>query len=230
MKNFYNQSSVWKEKKWYCYGTSMTDNHGTGTYSKYLAALSGMEEHNFGKGGSGIVPALHGEDNIKSRIMCLDDGKAEADLITVEIIPNDMACKLGEATDMGDDTFLGNLNQIISYLLTNTEAMVVILIATRGRYAHDNADEKYPPESDFALQRYEWEKAVEDVCRRQGVPCFNGGAESGLGYYRLAKDNRYIRDQIHQTEEGGMVLGAYFWSKLQTLLPLSMKWEGEDHE
>ena len=37
--------------------------------------------------------------------MRLDDGKAEADLITVEVIPNDMKGELGEITDLSDETF-----------------------------------------------------------------------------------------------------------------------------
>ena len=72
----------WKGKKWYCYGTSLTDSSGAGKFSRYLAEYAGLEEHNFGKGGSGIVAAQHDkEDNVKTRIMRLDDGKAEADLI-----------------------------------------------------------------------------------------------------------------------------------------------------
>ena len=108
----------WRGKKWYCYGTSMTDNSvrpgrnagqlfdgqksspdRTGFYSQYLAEYAGLEEHNFGKGGKGIVPALHKEDSIKSRVMTLADGKAEADLITVEVIPNDAKAELGEITE-----------------------------------------------------------------------------------------------------------------------------------
>ena len=145
----------WQGKKWYCYGTSMTDNisliHGInhcGNYSKYLAQYAGLEEHNFGKGGSGIIPKFHGDDNIKTRCMCLTDGKAKADLITVEIIPNDMKGELGEVTDLCDDTFCGNLNQIIEYLLSNTKATLVILIASRGRYQHDDTSVKFLPTSE----------------------------------------------------------------------------------
>ena len=140
----------WHGKKWYCYGTSMTDNSvftgragvtpdnepnhpsRTGYYSDYLAEIAGLEQHNFGKAGSGIVPALHGEDNIKSRVMTLEDGKAEADLITVEIIPNDAKAELGDLTDWSDDTFCGNLNQMLRDLMENTKAFVVVLIGCRS--------------------------------------------------------------------------------------------------
>ena len=216
----------WQGKKWYAYGTSMTDNVSLingincGNYSKYLAKYAGLEEHNFGKGGSGIIPKLHGDDNIKTRCMRLDDGKAEADLITVEVIPNDAKGKLGEVTDLSDDTFCGNLNQIIEYLHTNTNAVVVILIASRSRYKHDDSSQKFLPTSEFIAKRMLWENAVETICKMHGIPCFNGAAEAGLGYYRMAKDNTLVQDQIHLTDKGGEILGKYYWGKLQSVYPI----------
>ncbi len=218
----------WQGKKWYCYGTSMTDNYGiknggfvTGYYSKYLAEYSGLEEHNFGKGGSGIIPKLHDGDNIKTRCMTLDDGKAEADLITVEIIPNDMKGELGEVTDFCDDTFCGNLNQIIEYLLTNTNATVVILIATRARYQNDNPTVKYSPGSDALKKRMAWEEAVESICKMHGIECWNGSNEAGLGYFRTVKDNSLVCDQIHLTDKGGEILAKYYWGKLKNIYPVN---------
>ena len=216
----------WQGKKWYCYGTSMTDNISltkngvnSGTFSKYLAQFAGLEEHNFGKGGSGIIPKLHDADNIKTRCMRLTDGKAEADLITVEVIPNDMRGELGEATDLSDDTFCGNLNQIIEYLLTNTHAYVVILIASRGRYKYDDNSIKYFPTSEHCKERLKWEDAVATICNMHGVPCWNGASEANLGYYRVAKDNTLVQDQIHLTDKGGKILAKYFWGKLKNIFP-----------
>ncbi len=227
----------WKDKKWYCYGTSMTDksvlesvigykpdgtkNRGrTGYYTEKLAEYSGLKEYNFGKAGSGIIPSLHGEDNIKSRCMCLNDGKAEADLITVEVIPNDyMKGELGEITDVCDETFCGNLNQIIEYLLSNTRAYVVILIASRGRYNVPDISEKFTPVSNMIKGYLEWEDAVETICRMHGIQCWNGASESGLGYYRVEKDDEYLQDQVHLTEKGGEVLAKYYWGKLKNIYP-----------
>ena len=229
-------ANQWRGKKWYCYGTSMTDNSvrpgrnagrlfdgqksspdRTGFYSQYLAEYAGLEEHNFGKGGKGIVPALHKEDSIKSRVMTLADGKAEADLITVEVIPNDGKAELGEITDWSDDTFCGNLNQILAYLLENTQAFVAVLIATRGRY---NPGERHHPAGKTAQKRLIWEEAVEKICRMHGVPCWNGAAEANLGFFRVGLEQKYVYDQIHLTDEGGRVLAQYFWGKLQTVYPL----------
>ena len=100
-------TNQWQGKKWYCYGTSMTANTAivkatgmhSGTCSKYLAQYAGLEEHNFGKSGSSIIPKFHGDDNTQTRCMRLTDGKAAADLITVEVIPNDMKGDLGKAKE-----------------------------------------------------------------------------------------------------------------------------------
>ena len=218
----------WNGKKWYCYGTSMTDNVcltkkglNSGTYSGYLARFAGLEEHNFGKGGSGIIPKLHGDDNIKTRCMRLDDGKGEADLITVEIIPNDMKGELGEVTDLSDDTFCGNLNQIIEYLLSNTNATVVILIASRGRYNHADKSIKHLPTSENVQKRLKWEQAVDTICKMHGVPCWNGASEAGLGYFRVAKDDTLVQDQVHLTDKGGEILAKYFWGKLKNIFPIT---------
>ena len=216
----------WKGKKWYCYGTSMTDNVSLindgincGNYSKYLAKYAGLKENNFGKGGSGIIAKLHGDDNIKTRCMCLTDGKAEADLITVEIIPNDMDGELGNLTDVCDDTFCGNLNQIIEYLLSNTKATLVILIASRSRYKHDDASVKFLPTGEQVKKHLMWEDAVNTICRMHGIQCWNGASEAGLGYYRIAKDNALVQDQIHLTDKGGEILAKYFWEKLKNIYP-----------
>ena len=217
-----NSSTQWQGKKWYCYGTSMTDTSGdTGMYSKYLAEYAGLEEHNFGKGGSGIVPSIHGNvDNIKTRCMRLDDGKAEADLITVELIPNDGKAPLGEIYDMGDDTFCGNLNQVLKYLLENTRATVVVLIANHTRYEHLHPENLYSPDSSYMKDRIAREKAVEEICLIHGVPCFNAAREANLGFYRVIGNNDYIRDQIHDTDEGGRVLAQYYWGRLKNLYPI----------
>ena len=234
----YSNGKQWAGKKWFCYATSMTDNsiftgvagtmpnkqnsrpEQTGYYSKYLAEIAGLQEFNFGKAGSGIVPSLHGEDNIKSRVMTLADGKADADLITVEILPNDGKAELGGITDWSDDTFCGNLNQMLAWLGENTRAVIVVLIATRGRYDPFDTEIRYHPSGEVAQRRLAREEAVEKICRMHGVPCWNGAAEANLGYFRVGMNTEYVLDQIHLTEEGGKVLARYYWGKLQNIYPI----------
>ena len=219
---FIEDGKQWQGKKWFCYGTSMTDNTGdTGIYSKYLAEYAELEEHNFGKGGSGIVPSIHGTvDSIKTRCMRLSDGKADADLITLEIIPNDSKAPIGGVYDTDDESFCGNLNQILKYLLENTRAVVVVLIANRTRYEHLHPENQYYPGCDTMIGRLERERAVEYICNIHGVPCFNAAKEANLGFYRVIGNNDYIRDQIHDTEEGGRILAQYYWGRLKNLYPI----------
>lgn len=229
----------WNGKKWYCYGTSMTDNRYidsvigtkldgtsntgiTGYYTEKLAEMSGLIEYNFGKAGSGIIPSLHGDDNIKSRCMRMTDGKIEADLITVEVIPNDihLGGKLGSVDDVSDDTFCGNLNQILKYLLENTKAYVVVLSASRGRYLYDDMSAKFLPTSQFVKKYMEWEDAVDTICRMHGIQYWDGAGRSGLGYYRVENGNVFLQDQAHLTEKGGEILAKYYWGKLKNIYPI----------
>lgn len=210
----------WRGKEWYAYGTSMTD----ATYSGYavkLAAMTGMNIHNYGKGGSGIIPSIHGTtDTIKTRCMRTSDGKANADLITVEVIPNDMSGTLGVPTDTGDDTFLGNLNQIIQYLQENCpKAQIVILSATRSRRSLDGQTENNP-QSEACTKWLAWEDGIQEVCRRNCIQYWEGGTHCGLGYHRVkaaTSSNTYVRDNIHLTDVGAENLAYYFLNQLKNL-------------
>ena len=106
-------------------------------------------------------------------------------------------------TDWSDDTFCGNLNQIIAYLLANTKATVVILLASRSRYNNDDHSMQYTPDSEKVKNWMLWEDAVATICRMHGIQCWNGASEAGLGYYRVAEGNTFIQDQIHLTDKGG---------------------------
>ena len=157
--------------------------------------------------------------------MTLDDGKAEADLITIELIPNDLRLddersKLGEITDWSDDTFCGNLNQILEWVSENTRAVVAVLITNRCRYAPEGADQRYHPAGTYVQTRLQWEEAVEKICRMHGIPCWNGAAEANLGFFRVGMHTEYVQDQVHLTEKGGWVLAQYYWGKLQNLYPM----------
>lgn len=222
----YKPENQWQGLLWYAYGTSLTA-EGTGKYAKPLAEMTGLTLKNYGKGGSGIIPALHGDDNIKTRCMRLADGKVNADLITIEIIPNDGSGTLGTSTDTSDDTFCGNLNQILEYLQTNCpKSQIVVLIANRGRYKAYDESTQYPPTSENITKRLEWEAMTEEVCKRNCVPCINAN-DSGLGYYRVTGNNNYIVDQIHMTDLGGYNIAKCFWSKLKNIPTLTTTEGGE---
>ena len=213
------ESFPWKGKEWYAYGTSMTDESLDG-YAVQLQKITWMNIHNYGKWWSGIIPALHPGDNVKSRCMRTSDWKANADLITVEVIPNDRSGTLGTATDTSDDTFLGNLNQIIQYLQENCpKAQIVILTASRLRHSVDWTVE-YTPTSEAATWWLQWEDWVAEVCRRNCIQFWNGGTACWLWYHRVKEatsGNDYVRDQIHLTPLGAENLAYFFYEKLKSL-------------
>lgn len=216
-------SNPWFGKTWYAYGTSMTDTTMNG-YTVELQSLLGANLTNYGKGWSGIIPSLHGGtsgDNTYTRVKRTTDWKTNADLITLEIIPNDMSGTLGTPTDNYSDgtteTFCGCLNELLQYLQVNTNAQIVVLIATRGRYNYQDPTEKYPPESQKATDWLAWIDAAKECCRRNCVPFIDGQSNCGLWYARVSVDNKYVRDQIHLTTLGAKNLGQYFYSQIKNI-------------
>ena len=213
----------WAGKSWYAYGTSMTDTSMNG-YTVELQSLLWANLTNYGKGWSGIIPSLHGGtsgDNTYTRVKRTTDWKANADLITLEIIPNDMSGTLGNPTDNYADgqteTFCGCLNELLQYLQVNTNAQIVVLIATRSRYNHLDTSEKYPPESENATKWLQWTDAAKECCRRNCVPFIDGQSNCGLGYARVKDGTKYVRDQIHLTTLGAKNLGQYFYSQIKNI-------------
>ena len=113
------ECNQWAGKHWYAYGTSITDigpndtvgNNGhSGKYPLYLDMVSGMIRHNGAIGSGGIY---NKEDNLnyKKNILATP---ADADLVTIETLPNDSYTNetaLGTIDDYTNDTILGNLNQ-----------------------------------------------------------------------------------------------------------------------
>ena len=217
------ENSHWSGKSWYAYGTSMTDTTMNG-YTVELQSLLGANLTNYGKGWSGIIPSLHGGtswDNTYTRVKRTTDWKTNADLITLEIIPNDMSGTLGTPTDNYADgqteTFCGCLNELLQYLQVNTNAQIVVLIATRSRYNHQDTSEKYPPESQKATDWIQWTDAAKECCRRNCVPFIDGQSNCGLGYARVKDGTKYVRDQIHLTALGAKNLGQYFYSQIKNI-------------
>ena len=78
----------WNGKLWFAYGTSMTSIR-MGEYVPVVEELSGMRVMNNGIPGGSITPDGYGKGNIKRYVMNLDDDKAKADLITLEVLPNE---------------------------------------------------------------------------------------------------------------------------------------------
>lgn len=198
----------WKNKVWYAYGTSMTSIQ-MGEYVPIVEKHSGLKAVNKGIPGGSLTPDGLGKGNCKAQIMTLEDGKAEADLITVEVLPNEGAC-VGSIYDTDDASFCGCLNQCLRYLQENTNAQIVLIIMIGT-----NED---PPETTTGrkITQFEFAQIIEKVAKLNSVPVINVFCESGFGYARVKK-RMYQLDQIHLNKLGGLNMGNFIWSKLKDI-------------
>jgi hypothetical protein len=206
----------WKNKKWYAYGTSLTDIDNVGQYCKTVRDLSGLTLTNKGKSGGGICA----NTLIKDAVMNTTDGKTSADLITLEVGANDTSAILGTIYDTGDNTFCGALNQCIRYLQKNTNAQIVVISSTNSRYKSGDKTVEFTPEKTFASDnhtKYDQWKAIKEVCAINSVPYIAMGEEAGLGYARMIASDKYNIDNIHHTALAGKNLGEFVWSKLKDI-------------
>ena len=202
----------WNGKKWYAYGTSITDNvnYTTGKYSPYLAQMSGMTCYNKGIGGGGIGDlGGYSRGQVFNAICNTTDGKLEADLITLETGPNDTAAEvpLGTIYDTTQETLAGCLNLCLRYLQTNTNAQVVVISSVAWGGEAPNAADKY----------YEWAMMIRDICFINKVKFIT--APTNMGYAKITASNKrdYVVDNIHQTELGGYIYAEAIWSELRTV-------------
>jgi len=205
----------WEGKLWYAYGTSMTSIK-QGKFVPVVEKLSGLRVVNHGIPGGCLTPDGYGKGNVKRAVMTLEDGKGEADLITLEVLPNEGAT-VGDIYDTDDQSFCGCLNQCLRYLQENTKAQIVLIIMI-------GANDKVPgtPTEIRKISQFEFAQKIELVGKLNSVPVINVFCESGFGYGRV-KNRDYQLDSIHLNDLGGLNMGNFVWSKLKDI-PL---WETE---
>lgn len=199
----------WNGKTWYAYGTSMTSIE-CGRYVPLVKELSEMNVVNKGIPGGCLTPDGFGKGNVKRAIMTLEDGKAEADLITVEVLPNE-GPNIGDIYDTDDSSFCGCFNQCIRYLQENTNAQIVVIIMIGS---NDITPEQHFEGKPFS--EFEFAEKIERVARLNSVPVINVFSEAGFGFARV-KSRKYQLDNIHLNDIGGKNVGKFVWSKLKDI-------------
>ncbi len=208
-------TNQWNGKLWYAYGTSMTSEQ-MGEFVPVVEQLSGMNVVNKGIPGGSLTPDGYGKGNVKDAIMTLDDGKADADLITIDVLPNEGAV-VGEIYDTDDNSFCGCFNQCLRFLQEHTKAqiVVIIMIGTNENSPETKCEKR-------KITAFEFSQKIELVAKLNSVPVINVFSESGFGYARV-KSRDYQVDQIHLNKLGGQNMGNFVWNKLKDI-PL---WEAE---
>ena len=215
----------WKGRLWYAYGTSMTA-PVWGHYVPFVEAFSGLKVVNRGNPGEGLTRNIGGYAKTGltlQRVKDLSDGKEAADLITLEVGPNDAGAPLGSIYDNGEDSFCGCLNQAIRFLQQHTAAQIVVLSMTGARYSPADGAAR-PPEFVYGSRkegytRLQMNRAIRDVAELNNVYYIPAGEGSGLGQARVgAPENvTYLKDQIHLTELGGFNMALAVWSRLKDI-------------
>ena len=217
--------SDWQGKKWYAFGTSITDTsyqdthflQPTGKYVPYLVELSGMSVVNKGIAGGSIK-----SDIINS---VLATSLADADLVTIEGSVNDHATDkpIGNVGDTTTDTFAGCIYKIAEYVYNNSDATLVFITDHVGRYVHINPA---PDGSDFYgdcsptklntlnLLQIDYIKMMIEQCQYFGIPCITAGQDSGIN---LLTGDTYLMDHIHQSYVGGKQYANTIWQGLKNI-------------
>lgn len=202
-------SNQWQGKLWYAYGTSMTSVQ-QGKFVPVVGKLSGMTVVNKGIPGGCLTPDGYGKGNVKAAVLDKNDGKEKADLITLEVLPNEGA-KVGNIYDTDDESFCGCFNQCLRFLQENTKATIVVIIMIGG---NDNPPDK--KHDSRKITQFEFSETIKKVARLNSVPVIDVFGESGFGYARV-KNRDYQLDNIHLNDLGGINIGKFVWSKLKDI-------------
>lgn len=199
----------WRGKLWYAYGTSMTSVE-QGKFVPAVEKLSGMNVVNKGIPGGSLTPDGYGKGNVKTAVLDKSDGKDKADLITLEVLPNEGAT-VGDIYDTDDNSFCGCFNQCLRFLQENTKATIVVIIMIGGnQYSPDHKQDERK------ITQYEFSEIIKKVARLNSVPVIDVFGESGFGYARV-KNRDYQLDNIHLNDLGGLNMGNFVWSKLKDI-------------
>jgi lysophospholipase L1-like esterase len=202
-------SNQWQGKLWYAYGTSMTSVQ-QGKFVPVVEKLSGMTVVNKGIPGGCLTPDGYGKGNVKAAVLDKNDGKEKADLITLEVLPNEGA-KVGNIYDTDDESFCGCFNQCLRFLQENTKATIVVIIMIGS---NDNPPDK--KHDSRKITQFEFSETIKKVARLNSVPVIDVFGESGFGYARV-KNRDYQLDNIHLNDLGGINIGKFVWSKLKDI-------------
>ena len=227
----YPDYNPWRYKKWCAFGTSLTDTsfmntetgEVTGKYVPFLAETSQMFVTNRGIAGGtlGSGGVSGGSSTILNAILNSSD-LSSYDLITVEGFVNDFACgvAIGSIGDTANTTMYGAMYQAIKYIQENSNATLVFITDSTGRYyeftqSSGTGDYRVTRQNGLNLLQQDYNNAVIKCCQYYGVPVIDAGGRSQIDQYRP----QYIIDQIHHTTLGGKQYAQTIWAELKNIYP-----------
>ena len=199
----------WNGKTWYAYRTSMTSVE-QGEFVPVVADILELNVVNRGISGGSLTPDGYGKGNNKLAVMNMEDGKENADLITLEVLPNEGAT-VGNIYDTDDVSFCGCFNQCIRFLQENTKAQIAVIIMIASNDVLPGT-----PNEKRGMPNFEFAEIIERAARANGVPVINAFCDAGFGYARV-KAREYQVDHIHLNPLGGKNIGNFIASKLKDI-------------
>ena len=200
-------------KKWICFGDSLTEinNRTTKRYYDYIIDKTGINVVNMGLGGSGYKDEYDKNNAFYQRILNIS---TDFDLITIFGSGNDLSHTLGDVTDINTDTICGCINKTLDNLFSIYPlANVGIITPTPWGW--------YPP-SDENNKMAKYSDALIEICKRRGIPYLDLYHCSGLrpweeSYLSLC----YSKDDgnsVHPDEKGHEIIASKIQSFIETLL------------
>lgn len=211
-------ATIWKGKKWYAFGTSLTDSSyldpngdPTGKYPAYLNEYLQAELINKGKGGGGITS--HSNGSILTTIQNTDF--SDADLITLEGFPNDYSAAPGDFTDTTTDTLCGALYVALSAIYQRApNATVVIITASQGQL-NEQGTSGYPIDfvSATGNRQVEYNQAIIKMGQYFGCHVIDAGGKSQINNFHPD----YLVDHLHHSFLGGKQYAETIWEELKNI-------------
>ena len=156
--------------------------HGSGlgnkaTWVNKLAEKHSMQVYNYGINGNSIA-CTDQQDQVP---MCVRyaDMHPEADYVVVLGGANDkrLSIPLGEDSSTDPYTFKGAVNQLIDGLIEKYPKAKILFMTNYHRYDSQNA---------IGLTDLDYVKAMEEVCHRHSIPCFNNYYNIGISFQHPA--------------------------------------------
>ena len=208
--------SIWKGKKWYAFGTSLTDDRyndpngePTGKYPQFLNEYMQAELVNKGQGGGSIT-------NFNSLIMQKINSTdfSDADLITLEGFPNDYSMPIGDLLDTTMDTLAGAIyTAVTKFYEVAPHATVVLITATQGQL-NEQGTAGYPVSFSEGKQLKFNEMTVR-MAHYLGCHVIDAGGKAQINNFHP----EYLVDHIHHSWAGGKQYADTIWEELKNIHP-----------
>ena len=176
----------------------------TRPYPTVLAEKLGFSSFvNYGVGGTQMTG--NSDDSFINRYQTMDN---DADLVVVMGGTNDAlfgsgSAWLGTINDVGQGnvSFYGGVDYLIKGLRAKYPSATIVFMTPMHYYDKNGSPTSGEKQTD--IQFDQWAKAIEDVCKRDGIPCIDFRNMCGLNPNFESQRNMYFQDKwVHYNQNG----------------------------